>query len=226
MRSVHPLVPLAFLLAALAAVQAYFLLVIGPYGVLCADNIDRVLMAWDWAQQPTVFISDPGWLPFYFWIHGCVLKVWADPLRAPVALTLVLSWLTLAAVFGVSRRLGGGTAGSLLAAAAASFLPVVLKVGLQPYFDPLFAFLIVSALYAWLRSDGGRRGGWQALSTALWAAAAFTRFEGWIFAAVWIARTWSRPGRLVRAAALLPAFAITVQHLLVYGRLEFLAAFR
>ncbi|OGS40118.1 MAG: hypothetical protein A2506_05025 [Elusimicrobia bacterium RIFOXYD12_FULL_66_9] len=37
MRSVHPLVPLAFLMAALAAAQAYHLLLLGAYGALYAE---------------------------------------------------------------------------------------------------------------------------------------------------------------------------------------------
>ncbi|OGR47296.1 MAG: hypothetical protein A2X40_01595 [Elusimicrobia bacterium GWC2_65_9] len=214
--------PLAALVAAHATVQSYLLLQSGGLAGFSADSADRIILAFIWGGHPTFFIQPSAWLPVFFWIYGTLLRFWLDPLWAPIVFTVVLSNLSLLALYGICRRIGGGREGSLLAAAAAGFMPLSLQVSGQPYFDPLFILILLCAIHAWLRSEGGRRRGWHLASAAAMAAAALTRFEGWLFVAAWLALTRRRPGLRLRLLALAPIALYLLHEVAAYGGFEFL----
>ncbi|MBI3552382.1 MAG: glycosyltransferase family 39 protein [Elusimicrobia bacterium] len=211
--------PLAALIAVHATVQAYHLLLSQGLS-LSADSAERVVLAYSWARHPTFFIQPSAWLPLFFWIYGTLLKLWPDPLWAPTILTVAVSNLCLLPLYGICRLIGGGREGSLLASCAAAFMPLSLLAAGQPYFDPIFAFFILSGIYAWLRSEDATRSAWHAASVAAMAAAALTRMEGWLFVAAWIALLRRRPGAKLRLLALCPITLCVAHQLLVFGRFE------
>ena len=219
-------VPLAAVVTFHATTQSYFLLhasrFIGGFSAYSADSADRLLIAISWSRHPTFFIKPSAWLPTFFWIYGTLLRIWPNPAWASSVLTTVLSSLSLLPMYGICRKIGGEREGSLLVTAAAGFMPLTLWISAQPFFDPLFILIVLCGIYAWLSCDGGTRRGWHAAAIAAMAAAALTRYEGWLFVVAWLALTRQRPGLRLRLLVLVPIALCLLHQLSVYGGLDFL----
>ena len=223
LRRIEPFALLAVIVLCHAIFQFYLRSQMAEFSILSADNIHRTLLALEWRRHPAFFIDDSSWLPLFFWVYGAFLAVYPDPVWAPRVLTIVISSLWLIPFFGICRRLGpGGPWGALFVTCVAAFMPPLLIIGLGPHADPLFILILLSAAYAWLRSEQGKNQGWHWVSIAAMAAATLTRFEAWIFTLVWLASNYRLPRWRFRCLALLAPPVLGVHQLLEYGRLEFL----
>jgi hypothetical protein len=171
------------------------------------ESAERLLMCRRWAEDP--FLWNPrGWLPLFFILHGAALRLLGHPWLVPALLNTLLSAAGLWAFWGVARRLSPGPGPQALALVALCGLSrLFIEFNLQARVDPLFILCVFAGVRAcldWCESGGLRP---QLLCALAFAAAAFTRYEGWAFALAFLILAWGRPRLWPAFLVLLPIAA-------------------
>lgn len=180
------------------------------------DDAARALIAWDFAERPTLDPTRSSWLPVHTYAVGALLRVAPRLDVTPYAVSFASSLVALAALAALLRRQGvaASRAAPLLVALAAwrwTVLPAAS--GCVPEM-PAVMWLCVGALAL----DGATS--WPAVTLAglAWTVACGHRYECW-FAVAAMALAWSARRRDLRAsvvlavtAALVPVAWLWVQH--------------
>ena len=149
-----------------------------------ADGFTRSLHAWEWGQQPRLEVD--AWLPLQFWLNGSLLHFWPDLFRAPRAVNLIASLVTLLNFFFIGRYLFGRLAGYATALLAA-FFPWEIWFGLSGMSESLTQmFLSFGLLFfcRWLHTERPRD---LWLASAGLLGATMLRYEAWFYSLTYAA---------------------------------------
>jgi hypothetical protein len=165
----------------LLAVALLVRLVFLPHATLDAnDAAVRIWLGWRWADEP-FFITNGLWGPLHFYLIGAVMRLWPDPVWAPMALHVAIGAMVPIAVYRLTFELFGSHRSAITAGLIFAFYPAAIDVSLgarvETPFLLSFGIGLVALVRAW-RPDGQIR---HAVVAGLAiTVAAMLRYEAWI----------------------------------------------
>ena len=180
------------------------------------DQAARVFIAWRWADDPFLLLHGI-WPPLHFLLLGTVLRLFPDPIMAPVWLHLLLGCATPAVVYLVTHRLFGSPRAALAVGVAFALYPIAIRDSLSVLAQTPFVLLVALSMLA-LVNARGRTGDWRhalAAGFALTLASAL-RYEGWMltpFFAVLLCRQPRRALIFLLAAVAWPLVSMSANWL-------------
>jgi hypothetical protein len=220
--SLSGLVPLALAVLLFAKTALQLLLHLVGFKAFMLDDFTRAMKADYWLRHDTFDIIVDGWfdlgkfiwLPMPDYIFGLGLAVYRDLYITPKVINLIISGMTLIAVYLLSKDLVGKAAG-LLSAAFFAFSPWAVWLGVSGMTSDLLSILLIVLailfLFRWFERDQPSQA--VAAAACLFAANG-GRFENWLVSTVFglvfvvtAAHRW-RQQRLDSRAILLLALAI------------------
>ena len=180
------------------------------------DQAARVFIAWRWADDPFLLLHGI-WPPLHFLLLGTVLRLFPDPIMAPVWLHLLLGCATPAVVYLFTHRLFGSPRAALAVGVAFAIYPIAIRDSLSVLAQTPFVLLVALSMLA-LVNARGRTGDWRhalAAGFALTLASAL-RYEGWMltpFFAVLLCRQPRRALIFLLAAVAWPLVSMSANWL-------------
>jgi hypothetical protein len=157
------------------------------------DASSRTWSAWEWMLDPRP-ITHGVWGPLHTYLLAAAMALYPDPVRAAVALGLVLSAAAAAALYVFTRIEIGGARGALVTGLTYAIYPVAIRNGVSVRSEtPFTLFLLLSMIaVALARREEGTSGQAAAGGLAL-TAASMLRYEGWALLPLIAALLWRKP---------------------------------
>ena len=205
-------VALALVLAAALAVRAALL----PYA--SQDTLDhtvRIWIGWRWAEDPFPLLYGM-WPPLHFFLVGPIVRLFDDPVHAPVLLHLAIGSATPVVLYLFTKREFGDRNAALAAGIAYALYPVAVRNSLEALAEAPFVLGLALALLALSRarepSADWRHAAVAGLALTL---AAMLRYEGWMLIPFLGLVLWPRlrlVGVFVTVSALWPVVSLAASY--------------
>jgi len=154
-----------------------------PYAqTVDADAVSRVFISVDWLKNPH-WIKTGVWAPFHFYIIGCGLYIWNNPVIMPKLINIIFSSFTLIPFYYFTKREFKRN-GALIAAFFLAISPILFNNSLQSLSETPYLFFL--ALTMNLLSLALRKNSfiYALLAGLSITAASGIRYEAWIISAV------------------------------------------
>ncbi|MCI0415683.1 glycosyltransferase family 39 protein [bacterium] len=184
-------------------------LLVFPYTSITneGDSVSRILISWDWLENPT-FITHGGWGPLHFYLIAGALWLWFDPVHSPALLHIFISIITAIPLWAFVRREWGETA-ALFVSAAYLFYPLSFRLGFLPTSEIPVLFFVASAMYFLSVARAEEKSSHAILAGLSMTFAASLRIEPWTLIplfAILLWGKWKLLGLYLISAAVFPIF--------------------
>ena len=207
---------LALVLAVALAVRLALL----PYA--SQDTLDhtvRIWIGWRWAEDPFPLLHGM-WPPLQFFLIGGIVRLFGDPILAPVLLHVAIGSAIPLVLYLFTAREFGSRGAALAVGLAYALYPVAIRNSLEALAQAPMMLLLALTLLALSRARDPDAGWRHAAAAGLaLTLAALLRYEGWMLIPFFALALWPRLGAMAAfvAAAALGPLASLAANLLHYG---------
>jgi hypothetical protein len=161
------------------------------------DAPSRVWNAWTWMSDPGP-ITHGIWGPLHTYLIAFSLALVADPVHAPVALSIGLSVAGAVAMYAFVRVEFDSGRAALLVALSYAVYPIAIRNGVSVRSETPFALLLLLSMIA-VSLARRREGSWRQAAAGGLALtlASMLRYEGWMLTPLLAVLLWRKPKLLV-----------------------------
>ena len=174
------------MLVSVAALYAFLTWLVIREGFLeyNADGFTRIVHGYEWQQSPRWEVG--VWLPLQTWLFGVGLAIHDSVTFTPRAMNVAFTAWTLINLYFIGRTLGDRWSG-VIAVAIGAIFPWTIWLGVSGMSEPLFHAVLTTGVLGFVRWLRNSRDRWLLVAGLGLLLATMVRYEGWFYAAVYMA---------------------------------------
>lgn len=184
------------------------------------DHASRIFIAWRWAEEPFLFLHG-RWPTLHFMLVGPVIRLFDDPLRAPVLLHVFIGSLLPGVLYAFTAREFRVARAALAVGLCVALYPIAVRTSLEVLAQAPFSLCLALTLLALSKArEADASSGYAIAAGIALTLGTQLRTEGWALIPLFALTLWPHRHKMLlfAAVAAVGPVAAMVANGLYYGQ--------